>query len=92
LRRTLFFLALGILVLILAYPACIALGALERGYGWREMDWNGDGRTTLSEFLASADIDKRSIERGQDVCWEYYALKDGLPVRTDCGLRVFIRP
>jgi hypothetical protein len=79
-------------VLVLIYPTYIALGSLARGYGWREMDWNSDGRTTLSEFLASADIAKRSVQRGQDVCWEYYALKDGFPVRTDCGLRVFVRP
>ena len=91
-KKTLLFLTLGIAALVLIYPACIALAALARGYGWREMDWNSDGRTALSEFLASTDIDKRSVKRGQEVCWEYYALKDGLPVRTDCGLRVFIRP
>ncbi|KRA56145.1 hypothetical protein ASD79_17445 [Caulobacter sp. Root655] len=91
-KKTFLFLVLGVMALLLVYPAYIALGALARGYDWREMDWNSDGRTTLSEFLSSADIAKRSIKRGQDVCWEYYALKDGLPVRTDCGLRVFIRP
>ena len=79
-------------MLFLIYPTYTALGSLARGYGWRDMDCNSDGRTTLSEFFAAADIDKRSVQRGPDLCWEYYALKDGLPVRTDCGLRVFVRP
>jgi len=73
---------------VLAPPAvffgAIILGALQNGYGWSEMDWNSDGRTTLSEFLDAADIGKREAVVCQRTCTEYFAYKDGLPVRTDC--------
>lgn len=48
------------------------------------MDWDGNGRVTLSEFLAGADIGSRPIVlNGQD-CIERFSLKDGRPVRVDC--------
>lgn len=78
--------ALGLM--ILAVPAA-ALGvaviaSLEKGYAWADMDWDGDGRTSVREFLQSADIGVRETQPGGRPCREYYALKDGLPVRLVC--------
>ncbi|MFN2565507.1 MAG: hypothetical protein ABR499_10940 [Gemmatimonadaceae bacterium] len=58
--------------------------ALLPGYGWRERDWNNDGRTSLGEFLESSDVWRRSARRGGELCVEYFSTKDGLPVRIDC--------
>jgi hypothetical protein len=73
---------------LLAPPAAffggLVVGALQHGYGWSEMDWNGDGWTSFGEFLDAADIGKREAVVCQRTCVEYFAYKDGLPVRTDC--------
>ncbi|WP_146198002.1 hypothetical protein [Caulobacter endophyticus] len=62
----------------------LVAGSLHHGYGWSEMDWNSDGWTSLGEFLDAADIGKREAVVCQRVCTEYFAYKDGMPVRTDC--------
>lgn len=83
-RKTLVALVGIILALPLAYLGLLAFGALEHGYRWLEMDWNSDGRTTISEFFSAADIGKRAAIEGPKSCTVYYAYKDGLPVRVDC--------
>ena len=83
-QKTLLALACIILSLPLAYLGLRVFGALEHGYRWSEMDWDSDGRTTLSEFLYAADIGKRAAIHGPRSCTVYYAYKDGMPVRVDC--------
>ena len=85
-RKTLFGLTCAIVALPLTYLAFIVFGALEHGYRWSEMDWDADGKTTLSEFLAAADVGKREAISGLKGCIEYYAYKDGMPVRIDCPM------
>jgi hypothetical protein len=57
---------------------------ISQGYTWNEMDWNGDGSTSLEEFFESADIQKREFNEGTENCTEYFRLKDGLDVKTVC--------
>lgn len=71
-------------VLFLAWLGFVAYGSFSRGYTWSEMDWDHDGKTTIGDFLQAADIGKRAIEIDGKACTEYFALKDGLPVKTTC--------
>jgi len=73
-----------LLIITLILIGFFCFGAWKQGYAWNDMDWNEDGRTTIFEFLRSADIRKRQIQVDGMVCSEFYALKDGLPVRTLC--------
>lgn len=62
----------------------LILGSLGRGYSWQEMDWNGDGHTSIGEFLETCDtFEREAIVQGQR-CVEVVAMKDGLPLRTKC--------
>ncbi|MFD2264899.1 hypothetical protein ACFSM5_18480 [Lacibacterium aquatile] len=61
----------------------IALNVLQ-GYSWREMDWNGDGRTSAGEFLTASEYGKRPSMVGAPGCTEYFTHKDGQLVRIDC--------
>lgn len=72
------------LVLVGLAAAYVVGVALLAGYGWRERDWNNDGRTSLSEFLESSDVWRRDVRRGTESCVEYFRTKDGQPVRIDC--------
>jgi hypothetical protein len=48
------------------------------------MDWNQDGTTSIAEVIYGSDIGKREVIRNQKTCVEYYAYKDGLPIKTAC--------
>lgn len=81
----------GAVGLVLAMPvlwlAILAVGSLGKGYSWREMDWNGDGRTSIGEFLETGDtFERETIVQGRR-CVEIVAMKDGLPLRTRCSPR-----
>jgi|SRR4051794_777522 hypothetical protein len=54
-------------------------------YTWTEMDWNGDGRTSAGEILASVDIRVRSTPAEGTTCREFFSLKDGLVLRRTCA-------
>jgi ABC-type antimicrobial peptide transport system permease subunit len=84
-KRLISTVGLAILVLLAGYLALRSIGSLKKGYGWAEMDWNQDGRTSISEFLASSDIGRRAAHRDGQECVEYYAYKDGLPVKVVCA-------
>ena len=74
----------AICLLIVLY--FIAKGAVvfKKGYSWAEMDWNGDGTTTITEFLESSDIGTRPVEKDGRQCVEYFSFKDGLTVKVIC--------
>lgn len=74
----------AVVTLIFAYVCARVWAAYHTGFTWKEMDWNGDGRTTLIEVLSSSDIGRRTVKQGDSTCTEYYAMKDGLRVRLDC--------
>jgi hypothetical protein len=76
------------LIVLVALGVLIAGGMvtliLNAGYSIDEMDWDSDGRTTLTEMFRSIDVRRREVKRDGVECQEFYNLKDGLPVRVDC--------
>jgi hypothetical protein len=75
---------LTLLVLIVLYFGARSIAVFEKGFSWREMDWNSDGVTSISEFFESSDIGKREVVVNGHNCIDYFAYKDGLTVRLDC--------
>jgi hypothetical protein len=73
------FLVLVSVVLIIFFY----IGVLQ-GYSWKEMDWNCNGTTTLTEILQSTDIGKRNISINKNSCIEYFSYKDGLTIKVIC--------
>lgn len=65
----------------------IAFLIWNKGYLLSEMDWDADGKTSLSEMLDALNIGRRPIMKDGVQCQEFFRLKDGLPVRVDCGRR-----
>ena len=62
----------------------IAASAMQ-GYSWQEMDWQQSGTTSVADFFKASDIGKRDVEKAGKKCVEYYAYKDGSPVKTVCS-------
>ena len=54
------------------------------GYSIAEMDWDGDGATSVSEMLKSVDIGSRLVVKGGVECIEYFQFKDGVALRVLC--------
>jgi hypothetical protein len=75
----------GVLLVVLSvYAISRAVSSYRHGYTWQEMDWNQDGTTSITEVIYGSDIGKRDVIRDHKSCVEYYAYKDGLPVKTVC--------
>ena len=53
-------------------------------FSLREMDWNDDGRTSLSEVLRGDDVGRRHAADEPAGCTEYFDLKTGLAVKVRC--------
>jgi len=71
-------------VMVVAYLAFFAVLSLRQGYSWQEMDWHQRGTTSISDFFGASDIGKREVVQDGRKCTEYFAYKDGLPVKTVC--------
>jgi hypothetical protein len=54
---------------------------------YSEADLDHDGAVSLSEGLYIWDAGHRAVGTGPDACVEYFALKDGLPIKTICPPR-----
>ncbi len=46
------------------------------------MDWNQDGKTSISEIVDSSDIGVRQTTINEIRCIEYFSYKDGLPIKV----------
>lgn len=80
-------LVLSVLALAVApslYSAYLATAIIDRGYDWREMDWNSNGRTELRELVAAGDIVPHQTFNGGKRCTHYFAYSSATLVRTDC--------
>lgn len=66
------------------YFCFLGYASLQHGYSWKEMDWNGDGTTTITEFFEASDVGKREVIVDGRACIEFFAYKDAMPIRTDC--------
>ena len=78
--------AIAIFIVGGLYLGFRSIAAFRQGYSWKEMDWNNDGATSISEFFAASDIGARYVNINGKNCRQFYAYKDGLPVKTDCPL------
>ena len=74
----------GIFILLMLWLGAMGLSSFSKGYSWEEMDWDQNGSTDLWEFISSGDIGKREIEKNGNICQEYFAFKDGMPVKIVC--------
>jgi hypothetical protein len=72
------------LILGVLYTGFLAILAMASHYSWREMDWNGDGRTSVHEVLATADVLERRVKDKDRVCTELFWAKDGARIRLEC--------
>ena len=77
-----FFIAVG--VLIVSYFVLRGMSSWRQDYSWQEMDWQQRGSTSIEDFFAASDIGKREVIQNRNKCIEYYAYKDGLPVKIVC--------
>lgn len=73
-----------IILIIFLYFSAWTFLAYMQDYKWDDMDWEGDGTTTLLDFLKSIDIGRRNIDFNGIKCTEYYYYKDGTLVKTVC--------
>lgn len=83
-RRALAVISVAAIGFPIAYFLLVVTASLRQGYSWSEMDWTQAGSTSLSDFLAAADIGKREVITADQRCTEYYAYKDGLAIKTVC--------
>lgn len=74
-----------ILILLLIYFSARGIASWKQGYSWSEMDWDQKGSTSLIDFFNASDIGKREMTINGRLCFEYYAYKDGLNVKTQCS-------
>lgn len=84
LRRVSAMTFVAIILILGIYVGLRFLASWERHYSWKDMDWNQDGKTTVSEFLEASEIGHRRVSQDGKECRDYYALKDGLSIRMDC--------
>lgn len=75
-------LKLSLLVGIVLLSFCGYVASTPFTYG--ELDLNGDGFLSFSEIDYVSSYGVRDIEHAGAQCLEYYALKDGLPLKVVC--------
>jgi hypothetical protein len=54
-------------------------------FSWKEMDLNKNGFVSPSEAGYFADYGIKEYTENKIKCKEYYALKDGLSLKKECG-------
>jgi len=74
-------LASSLILIILGFPALV-IASLPFTYS--EMDLNNNGIVGFSEAMYFADYGTKEIKEGSKQCTEYFALKDGLPLKVVC--------
>ena len=67
-----------------AYVSVRVFLAFQNGHRISEMDWNGDGRTSLLEVVYGSDVIRRKINVGSDECVEFRSMKDASTIKTVC--------
>ncbi|GGX12800.1 hypothetical protein GCM10011282_18580 [Undibacterium macrobrachii] len=77
----------------IAFTALSLVGCYWALFGWMvysspllytEMDLNRDGKVELFEVDYASSFGERSVERAGLKCIEYFAYKDGLPLKVVC--------
>jgi hypothetical protein len=55
---------------------------------WGELDLNKNGEVTFGEASYAASFGERTIQVDDKQCTEYFAYKDGLPLKVVCPATV----
>lgn len=74
----------------------VGIAGYWSAFGWlvystpltfRELDRNYDGEVTFGEASYAASFGERAIQVDGQQCTEYFAYKDGLPLKVVCPAR-----
>lgn len=71
-----------IILLLLAFPVVLVA---KLPFTYSEMDLNSNGILGFSEVMYFAEYNTKEVKEGKKQCTEYYALKDGLPLKVICS-------
>ncbi len=71
-------------ILAALYYGWLTIAVLRTRYTLRDMDWNGDGRTSVGEFFKTADVIERPVERDGRACVELVWSRKGTVLRVEC--------
>ncbi len=71
-------------ILAALYYGWLTVAVLRTRYSLRDMDWNGDGRTSVGEFFKTADVIERPVERDGRACVELVWSRKGTVLRVEC--------
>ena len=71
-------------VMAALYYGWLTVAVLRTRFTWRDMDWNGDGRTSVGEFFQTADVIERPVERDGRSCVELVWSRKGTVLRVEC--------
>ena len=81
---------------VVVTAAFVTFGGYWLLFGWlvfsgplpyAELDLNHDGSVSFSEAEYAASYGERTIAVGNLQCTEYFAYKDGLPLKVICPVR-----
>jgi hypothetical protein len=72
------------LILAVLYYSWLSVAVVRTRFSWRDMDWNGDGRTTVGEFFQTADVIERPVEQRGLQCVELVWSRNGTVLRVEC--------
>lgn len=75
------------LLMILGSALSIILIIWRSGFTMTEMDWDCDGHTSLHEISEAVDVRRRPVEMSGIQCYEYFDMRTGSMIRTDCPSR-----
>jgi len=75
-------------VLVAIYWVAFAWMVYRAPMSYRELDLNHDGQVRFGEVSYAASFGERAIQVNGRHCTEYFAHKDGLPLKIVCGSRV----
>ncbi len=86
-KRILILIIFFLLISVVYFSIRIFIG-YRNGYNYEIMDWNQDGKTSISEIVESSDIGVRQTTINEIRCIEYFSYKDGLPIKVVCPREV----
>lgn len=75
----------GLLTAAAACGLCYAWLIMHAPLPYAALDFNHDGHVSLGEAEYAASYGTRPARSSTPPCTEYFALKDGLTLTTQCG-------
>ena len=83
-RRT-FLLIFGMPALLaVVYYGWLTVVVMNSRFTIQQMDWNGDGHTSVGEFFQTADVIERPVQREGHACIELVWTRKGTVLRVEC--------